>query len=207
MVRPFSTQDVKILERKKGFEGFFSVDVISLRHRRFDGSWSREIQRELFLRGDAVGVLLYDPHNDLIALVEQFRPGALARKNGPWMKEIVAGMLDPGLTPREVAVKECFEEAGLQLTQEAMIPILDFMVSPGGCDERFYLFCALTDLQNIDGIFGLESENEDIRLKAQSYQDVIDELNTGSLDSSATVICLQWLQLNRDKLIDEAVSR
>ena len=72
-------------------------------HRLFAGGWSQPLTRELFKRGDAVGVLLYDPVNHLIGLVEQFRLGAMDEKQGPWQYEVVAGMMRPEENPQQVA--------------------------------------------------------------------------------------------------------
>jgi len=207
MTDKFTADDVQVISQKPGFRGFFGVDVVRLKHKRYDGSWSEEIERELFLRGDAVGVLIYDPINDLLALVEQFRAGAMERKGGPWIKEVVAGMKAKDECARAVAVKECFEEAAIELDAEELEPIVDFMVSPGGCDERFYLFFAQADLQNVGGIYGLAEEHEDLRLTSESYDDVMAQFKAGEIESSATVICLQWLQMNRERLRREALSR
>ena len=73
----FGTKDYQIVTKETLFQGFFRIVKLCLRHRRFDGSWSEPIQRELFQRGNAVGVLLYDPVNHLIGLVEQFRVGGI----------------------------------------------------------------------------------------------------------------------------------
>lgn len=37
----------------------------------------------------AVGVLLYDPDTDMVALIEQFRIGALNEPEGPWQLELL----------------------------------------------------------------------------------------------------------------------
>ena len=102
-------------------------------HRLFGGGWSAPLKRELFQRGDAVGVLLYDPRRHLIGLVEQFRVGAMQDQFGPWQYEVVAGMIGPEESPVEVATRECQEEAGIEV--ENLIPICNYLVSAGGTDE------------------------------------------------------------------------
>ncbi len=71
--------DVEILHEEDVFRGFFRLTRFKLRHRLFGGGWSDIFTRELFRRRDAVGVLLYDPQRDCVALVEQFRVGVYVR--------------------------------------------------------------------------------------------------------------------------------
>ena len=73
----FSHNDVRIESSKTLFSGFFEIAELVVRHKLFNGSWSQPIKREIFQRGEAVGVLLFDPANQLVGLVEQFRVGAL----------------------------------------------------------------------------------------------------------------------------------
>lgn len=200
-----SQLDIKNIEAS--FNGFFRIETVTLRHKLFNGGWSSEMQREIFRRGDAVGVLLYDPKLDCIGLVEQFRIGAAmadhATSENPWLREIVAGMVPKSETPRAVAVRETLEEAGIEIQVDQLMPIFDYWVSPGGMDERFYLYCACVDLSEAGGIFGLDYEHEDIRFFTLDYEATINGLNVGEFDNSATIICLQWLQLNRQKLKGE----
>ena len=107
----FTRDDVEILRREELYKRFFRVEKVFLRHKLFNGGWGSEIGRELFLRGEAVGVVLYDPAQDLIGLVEQVRVGAMDEPHGPWCYEVVAGMLEEGETPEDVSRRELIEEA------------------------------------------------------------------------------------------------
>lgn len=180
------------------FQGFFRISKLILRHRRFSGGWSQPISRELFERGEAVGVLLFDPDHHLVGLVEQFRVGALNEQHGPWQYEVVAGMVEPGETPTQVALRELKEEAGVDLTQ--LIPICNYLVSAGGTDEKMHMFCGLCNLQEQGGIFGVEGEAEDILFEVWSYADVLKAQAEGLFNSAAATIALQWLQLNIENL-------
>ena len=77
--------------------------------------------RELFERGHAAAVLPYDPVTDRVLMIEQFRIGALAAPGGPWLLEIVAGVIDPGEIPEEVVRRETVEETGCHL--QKVVPI------------------------------------------------------------------------------------
>ena len=75
--RHYAADDVKIIEKSAGYNGFFKVNVYRLQHRLFAGGWNQPIVRELFERGHAAALLPYDPVRDQIVLVEQFRIGAM----------------------------------------------------------------------------------------------------------------------------------
>lgn len=196
----FGSKDYAVDARETVFKGFFKVVKLSLRHRRFDGSWTDQIQRELFQRGDAVGVLLYDPINHLVGLVEQFRVGALNDVNGPWQFEVVAGMIDSGETPQQAAVRELQEEAGIEV--EKLLPICDYLVSAGGTDEKMHLYCGLCDLRDKGGVFGLAAEWEDILFQVRPYNKVLEAFHAGMLNSAAATVGVLWLQLNYQALQD-----
>ena len=57
----FNADDVRILEQEEAWNGHFSVRRLHLQHRLFAGGWSETLAREVFDRGDAVGVLPWDP--------------------------------------------------------------------------------------------------------------------------------------------------
>lgn len=199
---PFGLNDVEIQERESLYKGFFRMERLHYRHKRYRGDWSETISREVLFRGDAVGAVLYDPAHDLIGLVEQIRPGAFADPNGPWCLEVVAGMVEPGETTEAVVWREMQEEA--DITPSHVEYICQYMASPGGCDERLHVFCALANLEGLDGgISGLDEEGEDIRLLIIPADDVFANLYGGRFNNAATMISLQWLQMNRLRLQEE----
>lgn len=194
----FSKVDVEIAETTVGYQGFFRLERLKLRHKLFAGGWSQWFSRELFVRGDAVAAILFDPVNDRIGFIEQFRVGALKTHYGPWCLEVVAGISEQGESPEEVIVREIEEEAGISAVE--LLPICQYLSSPGGSDEQLHLFCALCDLSAGGGNFGLSSENEDIRLHVAPSQQVFDALYTSRFNNAATLLCLQWLQINHARL-------
>ena len=77
-------------------------------------------------------MLPYDPVRDEVILIEQFRVGALEAPGGPWLLEIVAGVIDEGESaPPTWRGAESLEEAGREIL--ALEPICDYLSSPGGC--------------------------------------------------------------------------
>ncbi|WP_160152392.1 NUDIX domain-containing protein [Microbulbifer sp. ALW1] len=196
----FTRGAVDILSRKTVYDGFFKMHKLRLRHRLYRGGWGGEMERELFVRGHAVGVLLFDPEHQLVALIEQFRIGALEREAGPWCLEVVAGMVEEGESLEDVARRELQEEAGLEVQELHFIR--SYLPSPGGTCERMHLFCACADLRGIEGHFGLAEEHEDIRLRVFPLETVLEAVNSAddAIDNAASIISLQWLQLNRSRL-------
>ncbi len=88
---------------------FFAVEEYDLSYRRFDGSFSKPVNRAAFVSGDAVTVLPYDPLRDRVLLIEQFRIGPMARGDAqPWLLEAIAGRVDPG----EIARRGCAARGG-----------------------------------------------------------------------------------------------
>jgi len=142
-------------------------------------------------------VLLYDPERQQVVLIEQFRIGALSSNRSPWMIEIVAGIIESGETAEDVAIRECEEEAGVVV--EDLQYIGKYFCTPGGSSESIQLFCATVDSENIGGIFGLEHEQEDIRVFTMPIADVKHSLDSGEIENATTIIALQWLLLNQHK--------
>lgn len=188
--------DVEIFEKTICFKGFFRLERYHLRHRLFNGEWSHPIIREMFERGHAAAVLPYDPVRDEIILIEQFRVGALSATDGPWLLEIVAGMIEPAETPEQVVKRESLEEAGCVITD--LIPLFHYFVSPGGTTEHLSLFCGRVDAADVGGIHGATDEDEDIKVHVIAFNSVLNLLTSGNINSASAIIALQWLILNRD---------
>ena len=191
----------EVLDKTIGYSGFFRMEKYRLRHELYSGAWSPEITRECLERGHAVAVLPYDPERDQIVLLEQFRVGALDFPGGPWLLEIVAGIMDdPEETPEDVARRETVEEAGCELLD--LIPICHYLVSPGGTSESITLFCGRVNAAQVGGIRGVVDEHEDIRLHVVSRSEALDLLDSGRINSAAPIIALQWLKLHHSKLLE-----
>lgn len=190
-----TNMDVEILEKTICFEGFFRLERYRLRHRLFNGDWSRPLVRELFERGHAAAILPYDPIRDEVILIEQFRVGALAAPGGPWLLEIVAGVIEGNENTEEVVKRESMEEADCVITD--LIPLYDFLVSPGGTTERVALFCGRVDAAHAGGIHGAADEDEDIKVHVVTLDAALALVKSGRINSASSIIALQWLALNR----------
>ncbi|WP_350314650.1 NUDIX domain-containing protein [Pseudoalteromonas sp. TB43-MNA-CIBAN-0091] len=195
----FTHDDVRLKPIENLYDGFFKINLYQFKHALFAGGESEVIRREILERGDAVAVLPYDPVTEQVLLIEQIRIGAIKSKHTPWLLECIAGMTDGSEDYESVVKKEAFEEAGLNLTELEFM--LSYLSSPGGTTERLYLYLAHADLsQMTTGIYGLDTEGEDIKTHIMDLDEAFERLNRGEIDNAATVICLQWLALNRDRI-------
>lgn len=192
----------EVLDKSICYSGFFHMEKYRLRHELFAGGWSAEITRECLERGHAVAVLPYDPTSDQVILLEQFRVGALDFPGGPWLLEIVAGIMDdPDETAEDVARREAVEEAGCEIRD--LVPICRYLVSPGGTSESIALFCGRIDAATaVSGVRGVAIEHEDIQVHVVSRAEALELLHTGRINSAAPIIALQWLELNRPALLE-----
>jgi len=191
----------QIMAHEIAYQGYFRIEKFSLQHELYAGGWSETFQREIFERGSAVAVIPYDPVHDKVILIEQFRAGAIGTQQTPWLKEIVAGIIEPGESHQEVAERETMEEAGCRILR--LEKISQYYVSPGGTTEQCVLYCAQVDSAGAGGVFGLEHEFEDILVEAVDLQQARRWLEDGTINSAASIIGLQWILLNRDRLREQ----
>jgi ADP-ribose pyrophosphatase len=196
--RRFGAEDVLLENRETNFSGYFSVETVTLRHRLFAGGWSSSIRRELFQRGDAVGVLPWNPHTDEVVLIEQFRVGAMRDADNPWMLELIAGIVESGESDSSVAHREAEEEAGCELHR--LEPIATFFPSAGACSEQIRLFIGETTGADHGSVKGLAGEHEDILVHQIARSEALAMLSRGEINNGHTLIALQWLALNGERL-------
>ena len=195
---PNMRKKVQILKKKLVYNGYFKIFHYQLRHTLYDGKWGNKIAREVFERGNAAAVILYDPKRDKLVLIEQFRIGAQAAKLNPWVIEIVAGKIEKGESGKEVVKRESLEESGCKPSK--LIHITDFQPSGGGASEIVSLFCGKVDSKNVGGIYGIKEEGEDIKVVVKSLGDALKMVDRGIIANSASIIGIQWLTLNKKKI-------
>lgn len=188
--------DLEILEREVCYRGFYRLERLRLRHRLFAGGMSPPIVREVIEIGDVAAALLYDPRRDEVVMIEQFRVGARDDPRGPWLLEIVAGLIEPGETPEEVARREALEEAGCAVTD--LLPITTFYVSPAKTSQRTYLFLGRVDSARAGGVHGLAHEGEDIRVVCLPAGEALTLAEQGRTDSAWPLIALFWFARHRE---------
>ncbi len=176
-------------------EGFYSLSRVQFKHTMCNGGWTGVVEREVLNRGNVIGVLAHDPQSDTVALVEQFRYGAKLEPTNPWLMETIAGMVEPGEEPQDVAVREAKEEAGIDLVNPRLVR--QYYSSPSSTTEQVFIYYAQTDLSGVGGVHGLAAENEDILVHVVSADEAIAMMENGVLKNAISVIAMQWFQHHR----------
>ncbi|QPB42918.1 ADP-ribose diphosphatase [Rodentibacter haemolyticus] len=197
----FNLSDIKIINEEVVYDGFFTLKKIQFKHKLFAGGESGVVTRELLIKGAASAVIAYDPKEDAVILVEQVRIGAAyypEANRSPWLLELIAGMVEQGERPEEVALRESKEEAGIIVKH--LTHCLSVWDSPGGVVERIHLFVGQVDSSTAKGIHGLDCENEDIKVHVVKRERAYQWVCEGKIDNGIAVMGLQWLQLNYARL-------
>ena len=184
----------KIIDKKNLYDGFFKMNEVTLKYRKYDGNWSNSIKRELFGGAQVAAVLPYDPISKEIILIQQFRPGTISKDIDHYLDEIVAGIIDEGESPEIAAKRECLEETGCEVKK--LIPIQGYFPAPGSSESFYHLF--LGEVKSFKGskIQGLENENEDIFVKCFKINEVRKKMEDGKILNGLTLIALQWFFLH-----------
>lgn len=195
--------DVTIESEQRVWFGRFPLDVITFRHRRFDGTQSGPRSWELWRRGEAAALLPYDPVADVVVLIEQFRFPAFAAGLDPVMVELPAGLCEDGETPEATIRREIVEE--MRMTARRIERIGRVALSPGGCDEVADLFVGEVTAPPAgpDGIAwtaGEASEDEDIQVRVWPAAKAIEAALAGKMENVVTMVGLLWLAAKRDWL-------
>ncbi len=189
---------VDLIEKRTVFDGYFQIHQYRLTFSLHQGGMSQAIDREVFERGQVAAVLPVDPVRDQVVLIEQFRIGPYAVGWDPWLLEGVAGIIEDGESPEDVAIREAREEAGCEITE--LVPMMRYLSSPGACTETVALYCGRVDASGAGGVHGLDEEHEDIKVIVYDIDEALNMLRGGEIVNGKTIIALQWLALNYPQL-------
>ena len=182
------------------YKGFFSVEEHDLSYRKFNNQQSSILTRSALISSDAVIVLPYDPVNDRILLIEQFRAGPYVKGDeNPWVLEPIAGLIDEGETPESAGIREAQEEAHLEIKRLELVA--RSYPSPGISTEFFHQYIGIVELlDSSDLIAGLSSENEDIRSHIFEYEQFFEMIESGKVKVGPLILLGLWLSKNRNRL-------
>lgn len=190
----YTHEDIEILKRETLYKGFVHLEKVQLKYRLFDGDqYSAVVDREIVLRKQAAGVLVYNDKEQRFLLIEQFRVGAVDYlSQTPWHLEVVAGLLDGDESPEACLYRESVEETGCEIRD--LKHLFTFFPSAGGSNEIFHLYTAQAELPKDGSIFGLEDEGENIKVHLFHYHELDDLFTQHALTNAPVIIALQWLQ-------------
>lgn len=202
-IGPEGDERLEVQSRNEPYARFFSVEEMTLRHRRHRGDWSPAMLRAVFISGDAAVVLPWDPVRDNVLLIDQLRAGPVARgDHQPWLYETVAGRVDAGETPEEAALREAREEAGLHIRH--LIPGPHNYPTPGMVAEFLYLYIGIADLpEAAAGFGGLADEDEDIRSHIVPRAELTRMAMQGEIRNGPLLSLTLWLELQHERLVRE----
>ena len=182
------------------YRGFFSVEEHDLTYQKFNKEQSNVVTRSTLVSSDAVIILPYDPVNDRILLIEQFRSGPYVKGDeNPWVLEPIAGLVDKGETPEVAGIREAQEEAHLEI--KGLELVARSYPSPGISTEFFHQYIGIVELLDSSNLIaGLSSENEDIRSHVFEYEQFFEIIESGKANVGPLILLGLWLSKNRNRL-------
>ena len=187
--------------KRSVYKGFFSVEEHDLTYQKFNNEQSNVVTRSTLVSSDAVIVLPYDPVNDRILLIEQFRAGPYVKGDeNPCVLEPIAGLIDEGETPESAGIREAQEEAHLEIKRLELVA--RSYPSPGISTEFFHQYIGIVSLpEETNLVSGLESEAEDIRSHIFSYEEFYKMIVEGEMNVGPAILLGLWLSKNRRSLM------
>lgn len=172
---------------------FFTVLRGQVTYEAFETGEIIHAKRVCLERGDSVAVLLYEEDTDCFLFTNQYRYPS-ARRNQPFIVELVAGSLASDELPGDCARREVLEELGYDVKNLELITT--YFPSPGGCSEQIHLFyAALNSDDKTSKGGGLSSEKESIELVKIPRAEINEKLKAGFFNNSLSIIGLQWFLL------------
>ena len=149
--------------------------VVTLRLKHVRQPDGRVVLREVVEHAPGAAVVAVDADGSVL-LVRQSRPAVDSR-----LLELPAGLVDPGESPDECAVRELAEETGF--TASRLEPLVRFYSSPGFCTELLHLFVA----SGLEPSAMPRDEEEDIEVVRLPLADAIERVLNGEISDAKTV--------------------
>ena len=97
--------------------------------------------------------------------------------------------------------REMIEETGLDAGQLARV--FHYIVSPGSSTESVFLYCTQVDAANAGGVHGMTDEHENTHVFSLQADQAFELMDQGRIINAMTIIGLQWLKANRDRVLAE----
>ncbi|GEO84575.1 MULTISPECIES: NUDIX domain-containing protein [Alphaproteobacteria] len=150
---------------------------------------------EVFDRGEAVAILLYDPQRRVVVMVRQFRIPVYLMGSHPFLLEVPAGSMEQGEDAAETVCREAMEETGYRVDQPRHL--FSAYTSPGAVTEKVHFYFAQINAeQKVADGGGLAEEHEDIEIVEVSLDAALAMVGDGRICDAKTIMLLQWAALN-----------
>ncbi len=180
------------------FKGFLTINRYEIEKDLHEGG-KQDMVWLIMERGNAVGILAYDPGADEVVLANEMRPGILAAGGYPYTDNLPAGGINRGETPEQAAVRETKEETGLELKGARIIHDKAY-VSAGGTSESISIVFGFVDTSKAGGIHGKEEERENIKTTVMKSAEFMAKIKSGEINDLKTMVAGYWLMENKPAL-------
>jgi GDP-mannose pyrophosphatase NudK len=160
-----------------------------------EGGEMRRTSREIFDRGDAAAILLYNLNRGTVVLTRQFRLPAYLNGGEHALIEACAGRIDDG-DPHATILRELREETGYVIGDAERL--FESYMSPGSVTEKIHFFMAPyepEDRKEKGG--GLAHEGEAVETIEMPFSEAIDKMRAGEIRDAKTIMLLQYAQLRK----------
>jgi ADP-ribose pyrophosphatase len=197
--KPDAAVGFDILKQERLHDGWMKLDRFTVRQHLMRGGTTPPITREVAVGGEVSALIPYDPVLNQVVLIEQARLPAQLGGFHAFSTEIVAGLIEPGENPVEVAIRETREETGCRLLAEPL-PIARIMLSQGNLHQPIHLFCGRVDASTALGFHGVAEEHEEIRVVVLDIEAFRAEINAGRYENGSILVAGYWLLANLESL-------
>lgn len=189
---------VKNLRKELLSDNWYRLDKVTYEFQLNNGLWESHT-REAYDRGNGATILLYHPQKRTVILTRQFRlPTYLNGNQTGFLIEACAGLLDED-NPEDCIKKEVEEETGYRV--DKVVKVFEAYMSPGSVTEILYFFIAeYSEDMKVNEGGGLAKEQENIEVLEFPLEKAFDMIHTGEIRDGKTIMLLQYLKLQEDKI-------
>lgn len=179
--------------------GFLKVEKYTLEQSLANGD-TTQYQRQCMFRGNAVAIIPYDKQRECVVMINQIRIAHVVDGNQTYSLEFPAGMIDEGEDPSQSAVRELYEETGLEALSIEQTYSKPIYTTAGASNEKMYYFLAEVDSSKVLATTGEIGEHEYIETRVVPVQELFKmAFEDNSLLNASTIINTFILQSKINK--------
>ncbi len=186
--------NIKIVKTEILSKEWSLLKQVTFEYLQEDGSWQTQ-KREIYERGNASVIILYNKKQNTVILTKQFRLASFLNGNETGMLiEACAGMLDKNESPENAATRETKEETGYKIHNA--VTVFESYMSPGSLTEILHFFIAeyTHDMKIYEG-GGVANEQENIEVLEMNFDYALSMIDSGQIKDAKTIMLLQYLRL------------
>ena len=190
---------VTINNRAEAYSGFRHVHV----YQYTEDQSQLQARREIVAAKDAVAVVAHDPVQDKLVMIRQFRLGAQLGTGRGMSVELAAGLIDEGEDAITAAGRELMEETGL--AAKRLLPMCQFLTTPGITDEVLHIFYAEVDASNLTQQAGEAGETEQTFPFLVDLDEAMAAVDGNAIYNGIVMIGLMWFARHRAQIVGNAL--